>query len=42
MNCKDRLESLQEGFTEDSKKRAILLGAALLGTLLLLKVSQNK
>jgi hypothetical protein len=38
MNCNDRLESLQEGFTEDSTKRGILLGAAILGSLLLLKV----
>jgi hypothetical protein len=42
MNCNDRLESLQEGFTEDSRKTAILLGIALAGSLVLLKVFHKK
>jgi hypothetical protein len=42
MNCNDRLESLQEGFSSDSTKTAILIGTAVLGSLILLKVIHSK
>jgi hypothetical protein len=38
MNCNDRLESLQEGFSDDKMKRQVLLGAAIVSLLVVLKV----
>lgn len=42
MNCNDRLESLQEGFIDDSNKKIILLGLAIISSLLLLKGIHTK